>query len=98
MPKKPTTSRKTSEVEVASSTGLIPEAFNNLSCQVADLENEVSLLDEDLSTVINKERSDLAKMTPRENLCDLASDTMVLADRIHDVRGRLGDIRDNLEL
>ena len=100
MPRKPTIRSKTPEVEVAtkSNEGLIPAAFSYLSCQVADLENEVSLLDEDLSTVIHKERADLAKMVPRENLCDLASDAMVLADRIHDVRGRLGEIRDSLEL
>jgi len=102
MPKKPTTSNKITSTKVSADTakseGLIPKAFDYLSCNVADLETKVSLLDEDLSTVIHKERADLAKMVPRENLCDLASDAMVLADRIHDVRGRLGEIRDSLEL
>ena len=102
MPRKPTTSNKITSTKVSADTakseGLIPKAFDYLSCNVADLETRVSLLDEDLSTIINKERPDLAKTPTRENICDLASDVLVLADRIYDVTSRLRNIRDNLEL
>ena len=99
MPKKSITKSKTPKINIIKSDGaLIPKAFDYLSCNVADLENQISFLDEELDTVINKERPDLAKTGPRDNLCDLASDVLVLADRIYDVTSRLRNIRDNLEL
>ena len=102
MPRKPTAGNKITSTEVAGDTaksgGLIPKAFDYLSCNVADLESQISFLDEDLGTIINKERPDLAKVEPRENLCDLASDVLILADRIYSATERLRNIRDNLEL
>ena len=99
MPKKSTTKSKTPEIDIVKSDGgLIPKAVERLSCQVADLETQISMLDEELGTIINKDRPDLEKTGPRDNLCDLASDVLVLADRIYDVTSRLGNIRDNLEL
>ena len=99
MPKKSTTKSKTPEVDIIDSDGgLIPKAFDYLSCNVADLETQISLLDEELGTIINKDRPDLEKTGPRDNLCDLASDVLVLADRIYDATNRIRNIRDNLEL
>ncbi len=99
MPKKSTTKSNTPEADIAKSDGgLIPKAFDYLSCNVADLETQLSLLDEELGTIINKDRPDLEKTGPRDNLCDLASDVLVLADRIYDATSRLRNIRDNLEL
>ena len=102
MPRKPIGNKITS-TEVAgdtvkSDTRLIPQASNHLACGIADLENCIADLDESLSSVINKERTDLEQSPPRENLCDLASDITVLADRVDYVVQRVRNIRGYLEL
>ena len=100
--KKPTTSSEITLTKVTdtvkSDTRLIPEASDHLACAVANLENCVGDLDENLSSVINKERTDLEQSPPRENLCDLASDITVLADRVHYVVQRVKNIIGYLEL
>ena len=93
------TKKKAGEVtEVRVDTRLIPDAIDHLACGVAELENCTTDLDENLSSVINKERTDLEQSPPRENLCDLASDITALADRVHYVVQRVRNIRGYLEL
>ena len=88
----------TESVKTEVQAKLVPEALDYLTCEIDNLESCVSGLDEDLTSVINKGRADLATTESRENLCDVAFTITVLADRVNEVVQRVRNIVGYLEL